>query len=132
MGAYSQSKLACLMFAYEMQRRLENAGHQTMSTAAHPGVSITNLVQHTPMWMKIVFAPFIPFITHSPENGAKPTLYAAHGSDVNGGEYFGPTGFDQMKGKAGKVDAKPHAHDENVAKKLWEVSEELTKTSYLS
>ena len=132
MGAYSQSKLACLMFAYEMQRRLEKAGYQTMSTAAHPGVSVTNLGQYLPLWAKIIFAPLAPFITHSPENGAKPSLYAALGSDVNGGDYFGPTGFDQMKGKAGKVESRPHAQDKEVAKRLWEVSEELTKTSFLS
>ena len=132
LAAYGQSKLACLMFAYEMQRRLEKAGYQTISTAAHPGVSITNLVQHVPLWMKIVFTPFIPFVTHSPENGAKPTLYAALGDDVKGGDYFGPTGFNEMKGKAGKVEAKLHAHDEHVAKRLWEVSEELTKTSFLN
>ena len=132
LAAYSQSKLACLMFAYEMQRRLEKANYQTISTAAHPGASITNLVKHVPLWMKIVFTPFIPFMTHSPENGAKPTLYAALGSDVKGSDYFGPTGFNEMKGKAGKVESKPHAHDEEVAKKLWEVSEELTRTKYLS
>ena len=98
LAAYSQSKLACLMYAYEMQRRLKKSNFQTISTAAHPGVSITNLVQHVPFWMKVVFSPFIPFMTHSPENGAKPTLYAALGTDVNGGDYFGPTGFNEMKG----------------------------------
>ena len=132
LDAYGQSKLACLMFAYEMQRRLERAGYQTISTASHPGVSITNLVQHVPMWAKIVFSPFIPFVTHSPENGAKPTLYAALSKDVKGGDYFGPTGFNEMKGKAGKVDSKPHSHDEVAARKLWEVSEELTNTKFLS
>ncbi len=132
LAAYSQSKLACLMYAYEMQRRLKRANYQTISTAAHPGVSMTNLVQHVPLWMKIVFAPFIPFVTHSPAEGAKPTLYAALGNDVNGGDYFGPTGFNEMKGKAGKILSKPHSHDEDVAKKLWEVSEDLTRTKYLS
>ena len=132
LAAYGQSKLACLMFAYEMQRRLEKSGFQTISTAAHPGVSVTNLVQYIPFWVKILFSPLIPFVTHSPENGAKPTLFAALGNDVNGGEYFGPTGFNEMKGKAGKVTSMPHSHDKSVAKQLWEVSEELTKIKFLS
>ena len=132
LAAYGQSKLACLMFAYELQRRLENAGYQTISTAAHPGVSVTNLVQHIPFWVKILFSPLIPFLTHSPEAGAKPTLYAALGQDAKGGEYFGPTGFNEMKGKAGKVDSTPLSKDKEIAKQLWEVSEELTKTKYLN
>jgi len=80
----------------------------------------------------VVFSPLIPFVTHSPEDGAKPTLFAALGQDAKGGDYFGPTGFKEMKGKAGKVSSMPHSHDEDVAKQLWEVSEELTKTSYLN
>jgi len=132
MGAYGQSKLACLIFAYEMQRRLEKAGYQAISTAAHPGVSVTNLVQHIPLWLKILFSPLVPFMTHSTANGAKPTIYAALGEDAKGGDYFGPTGFNEMKGKAGKVDSTPLSKDKEIAKRLWEVSEELTKTNYLS
>jgi len=120
------------MFAYEMQRRIEKAGYQTIATAAHPGVSITNLVQHIPLWAKIIFTPFVPFVTHSPANGAKPTLYAALGEDTKGGDYFGPTGFNEMKGKAGKVDSTPLSHDKETANRLWEVSEELTRTKFLS
>jgi hypothetical protein len=114
-----------------MQRKFEKEGYQTISTVAHPGVSVTNLVQHIPFWVKIVFSPLIPFVTHSPENGAKPTLYAALGNDAKGGDYFGPTGFNQMKGKAGKVDSTPLSHDKEISKRLWEVSEELTQTKYL-
>ena len=126
MGAYGQSKLACLMFAYELQRRIDASGSKVLSLAAHPGVSNTNLGQHMSKWLVAIAMPIFSFFIHSPENAALPTLYAALGTDVNGGEYFGPTGYNEMKGKPGKVQSKPHAHDKEVAKKLWAVSEELT------
>ena len=126
MGAYGQSKLACLMFAYELQRRIDASGSKVLSLAAHPCVSNTNLGQHMSKWLVAIAMPIFSFFIHSPENAALPTLYAALGTDVNGGEYFGPTGYNEMKGKPGKVQSKPHAHDKEVAKKLWAVSEELT------
>ncbi len=70
------------------------------------------------------------FATNSVESGAEPTLYAAVGEGVKGGDYFGPTGFMEMKGKAGKVVSTEASHDEEVAKRLWEVSEEATGISY--
>lgn len=125
-GAYAQSKLACLMFAYELQRRLDAAGIPVISVAAHPGVSITNLGRHIPKWLFYPLLPIVSMITHSPENGALPSLYAALGQDVRGGDYFGPTGFKQMNGKPGKVSSTPASHDEEVAGRLWQMSEELT------
>ena len=74
--------------------------------------------------------PLIPVFTHSPEKAALPMLYAVLGNDVEGGDYFGPTGYKGMKGKPGKVEPKPHAKDEAVAKKLWEVSEKLTGETF--
>ncbi len=126
MKAYQQSKLACLMFAYELERRIGKAGSKTTSVAAHPGVSNTNLGRHIPKFAYKVFWPIFKFFTHTPDRAALPTLMAALHPDVKGGDYFGPTGFRGMKGEPGKVAAKPHAHNEEVAKKLWEVSEELT------
>lgn len=130
MGAYSQSKLACLMFAYELQRRLEKAGSQVIAVAAHPGVSNTNLGQYIPRLLYYVFLPVVSLFSHSPENAALPSLMAAMDENVKGGDYFGPTGFNGMKGTPGKVKSRPHGDDLEVAKKLWEVSEELTKQKF--
>ncbi|MEK6478448.1 oxidoreductase [Catalinimonas sp. 4WD22] len=130
--AYGQSKLACLMFTFELQRRLEKEGHhQTISTAAHPGVAMTELSRHMP---KVVYTllkyTVAPFLTHAPSEGAKPTLLAAIG-DAKGGDYFGPTGFNEMKGKAGKATCTDLSKDEAIAKRLWEVSEKLVGLKYL-
>jgi NAD(P)-dependent dehydrogenase (short-subunit alcohol dehydrogenase family) len=132
MKAYSQSKLACLIFSYELQRRLAKAGnHQTISTASHPGIADTELSRNMP---KIIyyFAKYTlaPFFTHAPVEGAKPTIIAAIG-ETKGGEYFGPTGFREMKGKAGKATSTDLSKDENLARKLWEVSEKLVGHKYL-
>ena len=132
-GAYSQSKLACLMYAYELQRRLDKAGKKTISVAAHPGASTTNLDQHLPrLAVKIIMPILKATIAQSPAAGAEPTLYAALGKDVKGGDYFGPGGFGEFSGRAKKVESTKLSHDKEIAKKLWEVSEELTDISYLS
>lgn len=130
MQAYSQSKLACLMYGYELQRRLGAAGHTTtISTIAHPGASNTNLAQHLPKWAIALFGLLAPLFSHSAKAGAQPTLWAAVGP-AEGGDYFGPTKFREMKGKAGKVDSIPLSKDQTIAKKLWEVSEKLTGITY--
>lgn len=128
--AYGQSKLACLLFSYELQRRLEKANSTTISVAAHPGVSNTNLGQHLPAWTKILVPVFVPLFTHKPEKAALPTLNAALG-DVKGGEYYGPTGFNEMKGKPGKVSSNAISFDQDIARKLWTVSERLTQINFL-
>lgn len=130
MGAYSQSKLACLMFAYELQRRIEKAGSNVIAVSAHPGVSNTNLFQNYPKLLYQAFLPISSLFTHSPENAALPSLMAAMDENVKGGDYFGPTGFNGMKGEPGKVKSKPHSYDKEVAKKLWEISEVLTKEKF--
>jgi len=131
MEAYGQSKLACLMFSYELQRRLEKADSTILSVAAHPGVSNTNLGQNLPSWTKIIEPLFIPLFTHSPENAALPSLYTAMG-DVKGGDYYGPTGFREMKGKPGKVNSNTISFDKEIAKKLWTVSENKTQINFLN
>ena len=129
--AYGQSKLACLLFAKELQRRLDRYDHgDTLSLAAHPGVSNTDLSRHFPKWLSIVATPMMLLLTHPPERAARPTLLAALGTDVEGGEYYGPQGFKEMKGEPGKAQAEPQAKDEWMAKKLWEVSEQLTDIRY--
>lgn len=130
--AYGQSKLACLMFAFELQRRLEKAGQNgTISTAAHPGIADTELSRHLPKFLYVALKYTIaPFLTQSAGEGAKPTLVAAIG-ETEGGEYFGPTGFNEFKGKAGKAKYTELSKDKAIAKRLWEVSEELVDFKYL-
>lgn len=129
--AYAQSKLACLMFAFELQRRLEKTGSDSLSVAAHPGVSSTNLGQYLPKAVMFFEPVLAPLLTQKPKAGAEPTLYAALGTDVNGGEYFGPKGWGEWRGRAKKVDSTPLSKDQNLAGQLWEASEELVGLKYL-
>ncbi len=129
--AYGQSKLACLMFAYELDRRLKKSGSQVKSIAAHPGVSNTELGRYIPKVLYILLFPLVKLMTHPPHEAAKPTLFAALHPELKGGEYIGPTGFNEMKGKPGIVGSEPQSHNEEVAQKLWEVSEKLTNIHYL-
>ena len=133
--AYGQSKLANLLFAYELQRKLDAAGKDTLSVAAHPGYAATNLQSVGPRmagsWFQEKTMGLLNKIfAQSQAMGALPTLYAATAPDVHGGEYFGPDGFNEMWGYPTKVESNDASHDEEVAKKLWAVSEELTGVSY--
>lgn len=128
--AYGQSKLACLMFAYELQRRLAKAGHPTLSVAAHPGVSETNLFQHLPKVVQ-VFAPLTSLIFQSAKGGAQPSLYAALGDDIQGGDFCGPHAMGEMRGYPIKVGSNRSSRDEAAAARLWAVSEDLTGVHYL-
>ncbi|MGB3052569.1 MAG: SDR family NAD(P)-dependent oxidoreductase [Polyangiales bacterium] len=120
-SAYGQSKLANLLFTYELQRRLADAGKDTLAVAAHPGWTETNLQEHAKA------AKFMNrFLAQKPLMGALPTLYAATEASVNGAEYFGPNGFMEMNGPPKKVKSNKRSRDRNVAERLWNVSEELT------
>jgi len=130
MGAYQQSKLACLMFSYELDRKLRKKNFQTISVAAHPGVSNTNLGHNIPAPVAFLLKPLWPIFAHTPDKGAQPSLLAALGTNVKGGDFFGPTGRKEMKGPAGKVGSYPQAQDQEAAKKLWDLSEDLTQTQY--
>lgn len=123
-AAYAQSKLANLLFTYELQRRFEKAGAKALAVAAHPGWTESNLQVHSP------FIQFLnPFLAQQPDMGALPTLYAAT-AEVNGSEYFGPDGLVEMRGYPKKVNSNKRSHDEQVAARLWQVSEELTGVHY--
>lgn len=124
--AYSKSKLACLIFAYELQRRLEKAGFDVKALAAHPGFSGTNLGHLMPNLGAKLFAPFASFIGQDAKSGALPTLRAALDPDVKGGEYFGPSGFREVKGPPKAVSSSSRSHDLLVGLKLWKVAEEMT------
>ena len=125
--AYGQSKRACLMFAYELQRRLTEAGHDTISLAAHPGVSKTNLDRYFPA----IIRPLGTLFLQNQRKGALPTLFAATAKELKGGEYIGPDGFKEMRGHPKIVDSDEGSKDKNLAERLWKVSEEMTKVFYL-
>ncbi len=129
-AAYAQSKLACVMFAIELDRRLRRAGSKVLSVAAHPGVSQTQLFGDTPFYVKAGLMVMGPLLTHSPEQAAKPSLHAALDDGVKGGDYFGPGGLMEMSGRTGKVRPSRTAMDPNVADRLWQVSETLTGTQF--
>jgi NAD(P)-dependent dehydrogenase (short-subunit alcohol dehydrogenase family) len=130
-GAYSQSKLANLLFAFELQRRLATAGAETISVAAHPGYSATNLQAVGPResgnrLMGVLMSFGNRLFAQSDEDGALPSLYAATAPGVRGGDYFGPSGFQESRGAPKKVDSTARSKDTEVAARLWEVSEQLT------
>ena len=125
-GAYAQSKLANLLFTYELQSRFEGAGVDTIAVAAHPGWTATNLQTH---WRAIRMLN--PLIAQQPKMGALPTLYAATARDVHGGDYYGPGGWQELRGYPTRVQSSARSHDTAVATKLWIVSEELTGVRYL-
>ncbi len=125
--AYAQTKLACLLFALELDRRLQQRGKQLRSVASHPGVSLTELARSMNQLMVQAMKFTIgPFISHSPEKGSRPTLVAALDPDVEGGAYIGPQGLREMKGDPGPAEIRPCAQDADAARRLWELSVELT------
>lgn len=123
--AYAQSKLACLMFSSELQRRLERAGRKLLSVGAHPGGTDSGLFDDAPRWQYFLFKLVAPFITHSNEDAAKSSLHAALAPDIQGGDYFGPQGFKDMKGPVGRAQRTPYSEDAEVAARLWTISEEM-------
>jgi NAD(P)-dependent dehydrogenase (short-subunit alcohol dehydrogenase family) len=137
MGSYQQSKLADLMFAFELDRRLRAASSPVMSIAAHPGVAHTNLfarddhsaVQKT---VRKVVSHVIGIVLNTDAEGALPTLYAATATDAESGGYYGPKGFQEMRGdEVVAAQVAPQARDEVAAARLWKICEELTGVSYL-
>jgi NAD(P)-dependent dehydrogenase (short-subunit alcohol dehydrogenase family) len=122
--AYGQSKLANLMFTYELQRRLSAAG-TTIAVAAHPGFAATELMRHTP-----AAAVVTPLFSQDAAMGALPVLRAATDPSVLGGQYYGPGGFLGLRGYPKLVASSRRSHDEAVQRRLWAVSEELTGVTF--
>ena len=120
--AYNNSKLADLMFALELQRRLSAAGSRVRSLAAHPGVASTSILSHS----RGLMARIVGVFGQSVEQGALPVLYAAT-QDLPGGSYVGPDGFRQMRGHPRLTTPSTPAQDPEVGRKLWELSARLTK-----
>ena len=129
--AYGQSKLANLLFAYELQRKFVKAGMQAISVGAHPGYAATNLQSGGESFIeRIAMAAGNRLLAQSAATGALPILYAATARDVNGCDYIGPTGFQGMRGAAGKVRSNAESYNEEIATKLWNISIELTGVTY--
>jgi NAD(P)-dependent dehydrogenase (short-subunit alcohol dehydrogenase family) len=133
--AYGTSKLANLMFAYELQRHAAAAGSPLLSMAAHPGWAATELyskgakVGGATLQEKIMTLP-TKYLAQSSADGALPTLFAATMPDVPGGAYLGPDSRFETVGSPTFVNASSAAQDEAQAKRLWEVSERLTGVTY--
>ncbi|MGX5655669.1 SDR family NAD(P)-dependent oxidoreductase [Geodermatophilus nigrescens] len=125
-GAYGQSKLANLMFTYELQRRLAARGASTVAVAAHPGVADTELVRNAPTALRAPVELLAPLVTQPPATGALPTLRAATDPAVLGGQYYGPGGRGEVRGHPRLVTSSPQSYDLAVQRRLWAVSEELT------
>ncbi|MEZ0051007.1 NAD(P)-dependent dehydrogenase (short-subunit alcohol dehydrogenase family) [Mycobacterium sp. MAA66] len=129
-ASYGQSKLSNLLFAYELQRRMVAAGAKTISVAAHPGVSNTELMRHMPGSGLPGFSRLAGLVTNSPLVGALATLRAATDPAVRGGQYYGPSGFRQLVGYPVLVDSSSQSHDAGLQRRLWDVSEELTGVTF--
>ncbi len=130
-AAYGQSKLANLMFTYELQRRLAARDQPTtMALAAHPGGSNTELARNLPGIFKPAVAVLGPLLFQGAAMGSLPTLRAATDPGVVGGQYYGPDGFGEQRGHPKVVSSSAQSHDEDLQRRLWTVSEELTGVTY--
>ncbi len=130
-NAYGQSKLANVLFARELDRRLRAAGSSVKSLAAHPGYSSTNLQSAAPPLLdRTVMKVTNLLVGQSPEMGALPELYAATRPNLDGGLFIGPDGFEEQRGYPKVVSPVRAGRDEATAARLWNVSEALTGVSY--
>ncbi len=119
--AYGDSKISNLYFTYELQRKLSSSNSNIIVSASHPGWTATDLQRHSG------FFEFLnPLFAQKPEMGALPTLYAAVSNDVKGGDYYGPSGWQEWRGYPKKVKSNDLSYDKDIAAKLWKVSEDLT------
>lgn len=133
--AYNQTKLANLLFAREFQRRLDAAGSPIKSIAVHPGVARTSIGANRRQLgafrlgdhlITAILSIVLPFLGQSARQGALPTLFAATDPRAEGGGFYGPGGFGDMKGAPAPARIKPGGQDMAAARRLWEITEELT------
>jgi len=134
-GAYSQSKLADLIFQLELQRRLTAAGSPILSTGAHPGYALTNLQTSgtagvVPLSFRLVEMILKPLASQDAAHGALPTLFAATSPKATPGGYYGPNGFGELKGHPVPARIAPAARDLSVARRLWTESERLAGITF--
>jgi NAD(P)-dependent dehydrogenase (short-subunit alcohol dehydrogenase family) len=133
--AYFQSKLANLLFHFELDRRLRSGGHETISLACHPGYASTNLQfvgpeQEGSKMMSRMMAIANKMVAQDARGGAWPTVFAATAPSVESGDVIGPSGLMEIKGPPVKVKANAKAHDRDVARRLWTASEKLTGVQF--
>lgn len=129
-GAYGQSKLANLLFTFELQRRLVAAGSPVIAASAHPGWASTGFrITSGNRTLDALAALATPMLAHGPKGGSLPTLLAAAG-DIPGGSFIGPSRFGGVRGPAAVTESSAGAKDPDVARQLWEVSERLTDTHF--
>ncbi len=129
--AYGRSKLANLLFTYELQRRFETAGVDAEALAAHPGGSNTNLQDEvSEQWYMKPFLPLMRLMMQESAMGALPTLRAAVDPHAKGGQYYGPDGFMEQRGYPVVVQSNAASHNEADARRLWQLSEQLTGVHY--
>ena len=129
-AAYGRSKVANLLFTYELQRRLAAHGSTTIALGCHPGGAATELARDAGVLMKL-FQPAADLFMQSAAMGALPTLRAATDPEARGGQYYGPDGLSGMRGHPVTVHSSAYSHRLDVAAQLWAVSEELTGVSFL-
>lgn len=131
MKSYAKSKLSNLLFTYELDRRIKEKGYDIKVLAAHPGVSSTDLGRY--IQGKNSSNPFLKFAIkfgQSPKQGCLPEVRASLDENAISGQYYGPSGFTQMKGSPVIVKSSKRSHNLNDAKKLWELSESLTQLKF--
>jgi len=132
MKAYGRSKLANLIFTYELQRRFQSSGFDVIALAAHPGISATELANH--LFFNLIswiIQPAMKLVFQSSAMGALPSLRAAVDPEAQGGEYYGPDGKGEKSGYPIVVDSNSASKSEEDARTLWKISEELTGVNYL-
>jgi NAD(P)-dependent dehydrogenase (short-subunit alcohol dehydrogenase family) len=131
-GAYGQSKIANLMFTFELQRRLGRAGSATLAVAAHPGFARTDLARHAvrhPL-TRLGMAALGAFLSQDAAHGALPLLRAAVDPEASGSHFYGPSGCGELKGAPVLVQSNARSRDEAVQRRLWQESEQLTGVVY--
>jgi NAD(P)-dependent dehydrogenase (short-subunit alcohol dehydrogenase family) len=130
--AYGRSKLANLLFTYELQRRFEATGANVIAVAAHPGSSNTNLSRYIEgKWYNRLLRPVLDLIVvQSAAMGALPSMRAAVDPNVTGGQYYGPCGFMQQRGYPVVVNSNKASNNKADARQLWRISEQLTGVQY--
>ncbi|AFZ72401.1 oxidoreductase [Natronobacterium gregoryi] len=133
--AYSRSKLANVLFAYELERRFRTGDENALSVAVHPGYADTSLqfrgIEGRGSWLRTATRRLAnAAVAQSPEDGALPTLYAVTAPDVEGGAYYGPGGLMALRGPPERQSSSTASYDGETARRLWERSVELTGVSY--
>ncbi|MBN8638515.1 MAG: SDR family oxidoreductase [Anaerolineae bacterium] len=133
MAVYGQSKLANLLFSFELQRRSDAAGWTLLSIAAHPGISRTELIPNgagSNSRSGLLRRFLGPLLFQPAAQGALPTLYAATAPEAKGGGYYGPDSLGETRGFPKAANIPAPALDVNIAARLWTVSEELTGVTF--